>query len=335
MLDRLRGRRRGVLIADLASEFEVTERQVRNDLVALEEAGYTPEYGRHENRSTVIMVEASSRAVPLTRRERYTLLAVRSMFDVLRDTPFYEDVASVCEKLMELLTPSEREELTTFGERFVYVPDGGVKTYEGKEDVLDALQTGILTRRLVSYLYRGATSGKHQRGVLAPYAILLYRHGLYVVAHRFHDAESAAHAPTERLGVYAVERFVEAEWLPRTKFELPQGLRLADLFQGAFGVHLGGAKPAQRVVIEFGKDRRGHVAARQWHPTQKTAAMADGGMRLEFEVSDLTEVASWVMSWGPHARVVEPASLVEKVAAELRAAAGHYDTAPDPLAKAA
>jgi DNA-binding transcriptional ArsR family regulator len=95
MLDRLRGRRRGVLIADLASEFEVTQRQVRNDLVALEEAGYTLEYGRQENRSTVILVEASSRAVPLTRRERYTLLAVRSMFDVLRDTPFYEDVASV------------------------------------------------------------------------------------------------------------------------------------------------------------------------------------------------------------------------------------------------
>src|SRR5262245_55273886 len=141
MLDRLRGRRRGVLLADLASEFEVTERQVRNDLVALEEAGYHLEYARQENRSAVILLEAASRAVPLTRRERYTLLAVRSMFDVLKDTPLYEDVASICEKLMELLTPSEREELATFGERFVYVPDGGVKNYEGKEDVLDALQT--------------------------------------------------------------------------------------------------------------------------------------------------------------------------------------------------
>src|SRR5262249_25791023 len=223
------------------------------------------------------------------RRERYPLRAVRSMFDVLKDTPLYEDVASICEKLMELLTPSEREELATFGERFVYVPDGGVKNYEGKEDALDALQTGILTRRLVSYVYRGATSGKHQRGVLAPYALLLYRHGLYVVAHRSADVEAAAQVRTEGRGVVAVERFVEAEWLPRTRFEMPKGLRLADLFQGAFGVHVSGAaEAAQRVVIEFGKDRREHVAARQWHPTQKVAALADGGLRLEVEVSDLT-----------------------------------------------
>jgi hypothetical protein len=42
------------------------------------------------------------------------------------------------------------------GDRFAYVPDGGTKLYSGKEDVLDALLTGVLQRKLVSYAYQGA-----------------------------------------------------------------------------------------------------------------------------------------------------------------------------------
>jgi hypothetical protein len=41
-------------------------------------------------------------------RERYTLLAVRSVFDVLSPTPFFEDVASICEKLSDSVSPAER-----------------------------------------------------------------------------------------------------------------------------------------------------------------------------------------------------------------------------------
>jgi predicted DNA-binding transcriptional regulator YafY len=36
------------------------------------------------------------------------------------------------------------------------------------------------------------------------------------------------------------------------------------------------------------------------------------------------EVARWVLSFGSGAKVLEPASLREKVAAELRAGAGNY-----------
>ena len=45
------------------------------------------------------LVERSYSSVPITRRERYTLLAVRSVFDVLRGTPLHDDVESVLSKL--------------------------------------------------------------------------------------------------------------------------------------------------------------------------------------------------------------------------------------------
>ena len=46
------------------------------------------------------------------------------------------------------MSPAERAEHATFGDRFAYFPDGGTKAYEGQEDVLDALLAGVLSRRV-------------------------------------------------------------------------------------------------------------------------------------------------------------------------------------------
>ena len=76
------------------------------------------------------------------------------------------------------MSPEERAEHETFGDRFAHVPDGGTKAYEGKEDVLDALLTGVLSRKVVRHEYRDAR-GRTQRGHLAPFAMVLYKHGPY------------------------------------------------------------------------------------------------------------------------------------------------------------
>ena len=106
-------------------------------------------------------------SIAITRRERYTLLAIASLFDVLRGTPLWEDVPSLQQKLEQRMSPEERAEHAAFGDRFAYVPDGGTKAYEGKEDILDALLTGVLSRRVVRFAYRDAR-GRARRGHLAP-----------------------------------------------------------------------------------------------------------------------------------------------------------------------
>lgn len=322
LLDRLTGRRAGVALRDLAEGLEVTERQIRRDLAALEAAGHDVEIGPRDGRATARLLSASARAVSVTRRERYTLLSVRRVFDVLRGTPFFEDVESLYDKLTQSMSADDRAELTQFGERFAYVPDGGTKPYKGKDEVLDALQTGVLNRRLVRYGYR-APAGKRHGGVLAPYAIVLYRNGLYAVGLRLGDEAPASlpvPLPSTRPFVYAIERFTEAELLKGQRFEVPPDIRLADLFQGAFGIFFNG--DPQRVVIDFSAKLADWVKARVWHSTQRVTARPGGGVRLEMKIANTTEVVPWVLSFGPHARVVEPAALADQVRAEHRAAAG-------------
>lgn len=317
LLERLAGRRWGLPLRELASDLGVTERQLRRDLRALEDAGHDIDITPRDGRASVRLRSATGRSVFVTRRERYTLLSVRRVFDILRGTPFFEDVESLYDKLAEGFSADERAELVRFGERFAYVPDGGTKPYAGKEDTLDALQTGVLNRRCVRYSYRAAT-GKRSSGVLAPFTLALYRNGLYVVGLRVRadldQATSSVMLPPDRPFVYAVERFVAAEVLTRHRFEVPAELRLADLFDDAFGIFLGGAPV--RVVIEFSAAMAERVSARVWHRTQQLTPLPSGDLRLEMQIANTAEMVPWVLSFGPHARLLEPADLAERIRAE-------------------
>src|SRR4051812_11367724 len=218
VLDELRGFRRGRRLSEIAAALRASERTVRRDLVDLRSAGFEIESVVLDGRAGARLVERTYSNLAITRRERYTLLAIASLFDVLRGTPLWEDVSSLTRKLEQRMTPEERAEHASLGDRFAYVPDGGTKAYEGKEDVLDALMTGVLSRRVVRYAYRDAR-GRARQGLLAPYTMLLYKQGLYVVGSRLqHAADGRAIPPGTPIAVYAVERFTEAEHLRKAVF---------------------------------------------------------------------------------------------------------------------
>jgi predicted DNA-binding transcriptional regulator YafY len=379
VLDELRGFRRGRLLSEIASQLGASERTIRRDLADLRSAGFEIESLTLGGRAAARLVEKTYSNIAITRRERYTLLAIGSLFDVLRGTPLWEDVKSLQAKLAQRMSPEEREEHATFGERFAYVPDGGTKAYAGKEDVLDALLTGVLSRRIVRFAYRDSR-GRVRKGRIAPYTMVLYKHGLYVIGSRIRepgetppekppdrasadrtttdqaaadraltDQAPADQAPADRaltdqapadrasvertttepvapLVVYAVERFTEADALRNAPFVVPASFHVADVLNGAFGIHVASSDaPPRRVVIEFSAAKAAFVRARIWHPTQTFEELPDGRIRLAFTCASLIPVVSWVLEWGPHAKALEPPELVADVIAELDAARRAYD----------
>lgn len=325
ILDALRGFRRGRPLAEIAASLGVSARTVRRDLEELRTSGFEIESLLLDGKAGARLVERSHSHIAITRRERYTLLAIASLFDALRGTPLWEDVASLQKKLEQRLSPDERAEHVTFGERFAYVPDGGVKAYQGKEDVLDGLLTGVLSRRVVRFVYQDAR-GRAQRGLLAPFTMLLYKHGLYVVGCRLSNAEDGKSIPAgTSLVVYAAERFSDVEAVRGSSFTPPPDFRVDRVLHGAFGVHVAGkGQTTHKVVIEFSAARASYVRARQWHPTQEVEELPDGGLRLSLTVAQLMPLVSWILEWGPHARAVEPPELVKQVRSELEAALAAY-----------
>jgi predicted DNA-binding transcriptional regulator YafY len=308
IIEALRLSRLGLTLADLAERFNVTEKTVQRDLDVLEAEGHAfRRVPQSDGPQRILLLDVPLKPLQLSLRERYSLLAVRRVFDALEHTPLHEDVRSVFAKIVQSMPVERRKELESFEERFVFLPDAGLKSYEDKHEVLDALLSGVLYRARVAYVYRNA-QGKTHGAELEPYSLVLYRQGLYVVGRRVDQPKAR---------VFAVERFVEATYRRGQSFEVPADFRVERFFEGAFGIFQGG-QPT-RVVIQFAASAAEAVRARVVHPTQQLVETEDGGLVLHMEVENLQQVLPWVLSWGAAARVLEPASLRAQVEDTARA----------------
>jgi predicted DNA-binding transcriptional regulator YafY len=86
-----------------------------------------------------------------------------------------------------------------------------------------------------------------------------------------------------------------------------------DAFEQAdsFGVFKGKAR--HRVRIHFDAFAARLVGERLWHPSQKMRPLAGGELELSMELGSLEEIERWVLSWGEHATVLEPAELKRRI----------------------
>jgi predicted DNA-binding transcriptional regulator YafY len=320
--DALRGFKKGRWVTEVAEQLGVSERTVRRDIQDLQDAGVDIETTKQANRVYACLAEERNYSpVSITKRERFTLLAVRRVFDVFAQTPFLDDVQSVLAKLEQRMSPKERAELAAFGEQFVYMPDHGTKSYEGKDEIIDAIQTGILNRKVVRYRYQGGR-GEPRSGHFAPFRLAMYRHGLYAIGARLTNPD--ADLSSAPIGVFAIERFVEAEHLKAHGFQIPEGSAVRDVLQGAFGPHLRDEHGPHEAIVEFSADKAHLVSSREWHPTQVISRLPSGRIRIAFSAPSLAPIVSWILEWGPHARAVAPPELVQRVKRELDEARDQY-----------
>ncbi len=56
------------------------------------------------------------------------------------------------------------------------------------------------------------------------------------------------------------------------------------------------------------------IEERTWHASQSTEARPDGGLDLTMQVGVSPEVERWILGWGDHVEVLEPAVLRRNIA---------------------
>ena len=105
------------------------------------------------------------------------------------------------------------------------------------------------------------------------------------------------------------ERFTPIEELPDTAF--PHSL----------GVHSGAP---ERIEITFEAAVADYVRAREWHTSQSIRDADDGAIVISLDVCRDRALVSWILSFGPFARVVAPESLAREIAGQLAEATARY-----------
>ena len=87
------------------------------------------------------------------------------------------------------------------------------------------------------------------------------------------------------------------------------------MFGNSLGVNTG---PPSHVEIAFDERVAPYVRARVWHPSQALRDAADGGVVLTIDVCNDAALRSWILGWGPFARVSGAGGAAEDIRADLR-----------------
>ena len=66
-------------------------------------------------------------------------------------------------------------------------------------------------------------------------------------------------------------------------------------------------------MIEFEPEAAAYVREREWHPSQELVDREDGGVVLTLHVCHDRPLRTWVLGFGPSARVVEPVTLMRDI----------------------
>jgi predicted DNA-binding transcriptional regulator YafY len=101
-----------------------------------------------------------------------------------------------------------------------------------------------------------------------------------------------------------------------TPVDLPE-----ETFAHSLGINEG---PPERMEISFDRQIAPYVRERRWHPSQHIAETPDGGIIVRLDVTNDWALRSWILSFGPLAKVLSPASLSNQIKDETARAAARY-----------
>jgi predicted DNA-binding transcriptional regulator YafY len=301
--------------ADLAAEYKVTERTIRRDIEALQEAGFPLYDDRADGRKVWRLIDGYKQRLTqsFTLAELAALYFGRNMLSFLGGAPFAQDLESAFGKIKEALPARSLPYLARIQELFSARPDPA-KDYSKKQDVIAGLIDAILHQRQAKIAYFSFNSRKTKSYTIDPYRLVYYRGGLYLYARAHEYAE---------VRTFAVERVQNIEVLDE-EFEIPADFNVSEYARGAFGI--AGGKP-ETVELLFAQEMAGYIRERVWHESQRMEDLPDGSVRLVLQVAPGWELKSWIKGFLPHVRLLKPASLRDEIAGELEAARGNFPAA--------
>jgi proteasome accessory factor B len=299
--------RHGVTIEELAEEAGVSRRTLHRDLAAIQEAGYPLVSEWEEGRKLYRFLTRFRDVPPITFSlpELLTLSYLRSQTGFLAGTPFARDMDAIFRKVNSVLPPRYAAHLERAA-RVTLPLLQGRRDYTRLSAELETIREALLYQYRLRLTYRPQGAGEGQEYLLDPYTLAFYKGGLYLIGYA-HNRRA--------LRTFALERLAAVELL-KERFEVREDLSPEEHLKGAFGIV---EEEALEVVVRFSPEMVPAVEGRLWHPTQTQERQKDGSLLLSFRAGGRREIISWVLSYGPGAEVVAPASLRGEVAAAARA----------------
>ncbi len=296
----------------LAREWEVSGKTIQRDLDYLRDelsapVAYDPlRHGYYYSESNF-----SLPAMNVSESDLFSICVVRTLLSQYRNTPLYDKLSSVLQKIVESLPDQTSINPSWMTDHILVFPEPVTQV---RSATWDTLAKAIRDNRRVSltHVAPAPTSSAEGERKVDPYYLVSYKGEWYLNA--FCHLRNAVRT-------FGVSRISRAKVLAEG-FTMPAEMTAKKIFGDQFGIIW---KPEFYTVrIEFSAVVAPYIRERQWLPAQTIQECRGGGLILEFKTNHINEVKDWVLSWGAGAKILEPAILVERVTEDLRAALANY-----------
>ena len=313
VLHALETARHGVAIDAMADDLGVTTRTIRRDLAALQEAGF-PIYDERDDENRVRWrldgQVLKGLETGFTLAELCALYLSRNLLESVAGAPFRRDLTMAFARIEKMLSPRMRRFLDEMPAVLFAKPAPAAAGDGADADVMSRLLEATLHHRVATMRYHSVSSNRQKEYLVHPHRIAFAQGELYLLAFvpEYDDVRT-----------FAVSR-IEAVSLEKQTFT-PRRDLADDVFANSLGVHSG---PTAPVEIEFEAKIAPYIRGRVWHPSQELRDGDAGRVRLSMRVCHDWALRSWILGWGPMARVVEPSSLAKEIQSELQSASTRY-----------
>ena len=312
-IDRLLKERRVVSFADFKSELGMSTASVKRDIAYMRERFNAPiEYDREANGYRFGQAQPGPRyelpGLWFNSSEVLALLTMLRMLGDLQPGMLDGQIGPLRERLRAILGSGDHSWQEVEKRIRIFQPER--RAGEARHFGLAA--AAVLERARLWIRHYNRQRDEETEREVSPQRLVHYRDNWYLDAwcHLRNDLRS-----------FAVDAIREARLQDSRAKEVAAKELDAHLGAG-YGIFAG--SKVQWAKLRFTPQAARWVAVQQWHPDQRATLGKDGAYLLEVPYAEMPELVGEILRYGPDVEVLGPASLRERVAQSLAAAASRY-----------
>lgn len=295
----------------LAAKLEVSSRTIERDIEQLRDQMQAPiEYDRLR-RGYFFSEDFILPPTRFSEGEIVSLFLGQKLLSQLEGLAYQAELGSLLEKLECLLGTEEKfssiqlEEFISFDIEPLRGEDRRVAEH------LSGLRQAVTLRRQIKICYQSLSSGNELERAVNPYHLRFHEGAWYLIGYCLLRNE---------IRIFAVDRIKSLEVLAVT-FTYPEDFEVEQYLKGVWGIIRG---DCYQVAVKFDRFQARWIKERPLREGESLAENPDGGVIFRAEVSGLTEIKQWVLSFGGHAEALEPEELRQELAEEVKQMGGIY-----------